>query len=54
LVKNEPKKQPVFVTHSVGSSLIIENFVTLPEKGWKRLAVDPVTDKVVLIREVTS
>jgi hypothetical protein len=56
LTLKESKKQPkVFVTHSIDLSVLINNFIaTLPEKNWKLLAVDPVTDKVVLIREVTS
>jgi hypothetical protein len=48
-------KQPVFATHSVDLSVLINNFIaTLPDKNWKILAVDPNRDKIVLIREVTE
>jgi len=40
-------------THSVNLSELIGKYVEgLPSKGWKVLAIDIITDKVVLVREV--
>ncbi|MDR2204250.1 MAG: hypothetical protein LBE76_08185 [Nitrososphaerota archaeon] len=49
-------KSPVCETHSVNlSALIKQHIASLPSpEGWRVLAIDPINDAVVLIREVKT
>jgi len=49
-------KNPVCETHSVNlSALIKQHIASLPNpEGWRILAIDPLNDMVVLIREVKT
>jgi hypothetical protein len=49
-------KSPVCETHSVNlSALVKQHIASLPSpEGWRVLAIDPLNDMVVLIREVKT
>jgi hypothetical protein len=49
-------KSPVCETHSVSlSALVKQHIASLPNpEGWRVLAIDPLHDTVVLIREVKT
>jgi hypothetical protein len=49
-------ESPVCETHSVNlSTLVKQHIASLPSsEGWRVLAIDPLNDVVVLIREVNT